>query len=72
VAPYPIDWRVGDPAVHARWINFARVVLKTADEMGLRVRWGLDWNRNWDRASDPRADPHQTFNDYPHWEIYGA
>jgi peptidoglycan L-alanyl-D-glutamate endopeptidase CwlK len=72
VAPYPIDWRVQDDNVRARWIAFARLVFSVADEMSISLRWGMDWNRNWDwrdLASDPSDDPRQTFNDYPHWEI---
>ena len=72
VACYPIDWRVQDPAISKRWVDFARVVFAVAEEQGVKVRWGMDWNQNWnwrDPESDPRDDPRQTFNDYPHFEL---
>jgi peptidoglycan L-alanyl-D-glutamate endopeptidase CwlK len=67
VAPYPISWRTGDPAVRARWIDFARLVFEVAEDLEIPIRWGGDWDQDWDRVSDPTAD--QSFNDWPHWEI---
>jgi len=69
VAPYPIDWNTNDAAVRLKWLDFARVVLETADKMAIVVRWGGDWNRNWDRVCDPTDDAAQRFNDWPHWEL---
>jgi len=67
VAPYPIDWNIGDEFVAMRWLDFARKVLEVADAMGIAIRWGGDWDGDWDGVSDPRGD--QRFNDWPHWEI---
>ena len=68
-APYPVRWNTDATEVYADWIAWARVVLETADELGIRVRWGGDWDRDWDRVSDPRSDADQRFNDWPHWEL---
>jgi peptidoglycan L-alanyl-D-glutamate endopeptidase CwlK len=57
VSPYPIDWDDMD-----RWYFFAGYVQRTADEMGIDIRWGGDWD------SDREFDD-QTFNDLPHWEL---
>lgn len=71
VAPYPIDWAISRPEVAARWLDFARLVLRVARELDLAVRWGGDWDGDWDwcdpAAADPRND--QAFHDWPHWEL---
>lgn len=57
VAPYPIDWHdLG------RFYMFAGYVLRVADQLNFKIRFGGDWNRN-TRTKDQR------FNDLPHFEI---
>lgn len=57
VAPYPIDWNdLG------RFYMFAGYVLRVAEELGIKVRYGGDWDGD-SRTAD------QSFNDLPHWEI---
>jgi peptidoglycan L-alanyl-D-glutamate endopeptidase CwlK len=48
VAPYPIDWEDID-----RFCEFAGYVLRVAEELGIKVKWGGNWT---------------TFKDYPHWQ----
>ena len=69
VAPYPVSWATHEPEVKEDWLSFAQLVLSTADQLGIKCRWGGDWNSNRNRVEDPMADPHQTFNDWPHWEL---
>ena len=57
VAPYPIDWEN-----LFRFYHFAGYVLATADEMGIKLRWGGDWDSDKDFSD-------QSFNDLPHWEL---
>jgi len=59
-----VDW--GD---RERQTLFAGFVLGIARGLGIKIRWGGDWDQDWDREGDPTADPHQTFNDWPHWEL---
>ncbi len=57
VAPYPIDWNdLG------RFYMFAGYVLRTAEEMGIRIRYGGDWDGD-------KKTTDQTFNDLPHFEL---
>lgn len=59
VAPYPIDW---DDT--KRWYFFAGFVWATANQMGIKVRWGGAW-------SGDLTFKKQGFVDLPHWEISG-
>jgi len=67
VAPYPIDW--GDKVkgearakVLARFYHFAGYVLRVADQMNIKIRWGGDWNSN-------KIFTDQNFDDLPHFEL---
>ena len=46
----------------ARWYYFGGFVLGTAEELGIKIRWGGDWNSNRDLDD-------QTFDDLPHFEV---
>jgi hypothetical protein len=46
----------------AAFYFFAGYVIRTAEEMGIEIRWGGDWNRN-KRMGD------QTFMDLQHFEV---
>lgn len=45
-----------------RFYMFGGIVLATAREMGIRVRWGGDWDGDLDVKD-------QNFNDLPHFEL---
>lgn len=57
VAPFPIDFQRDD-----RFFLFAGYVLKTAEILGVHVRWGGDWDRTM------RKTPNK-FEDLVHWEL---
>jgi len=57
VAPYPIDWNNTN-----RFYHFAGYVIATADQLGIKLRWGGDWDSDKDFSD-------QNFNDLPHFEI---
>tara|TARA_A100001391_G_scaffold122821_1_gene83718 strand:+ start:178 stop:570 length:393 start_codon:yes stop_codon:yes gene_type:complete len=57
VAPYPIDWNDRE-----RFTLFAGFVLGTAQEMGIKLRWGGDWDRDWETADN-------SFDDLVHFEL---
>jgi peptidoglycan L-alanyl-D-glutamate endopeptidase CwlK len=66
IAPYPIRWgNLGDPdrikAIGA-FYKLAGIVLATARERKIEVRWGGDWNMNGDIFD-------QNFDDLPHFEL---
>lgn len=61
LAPYPVDWSEGQ-LPHARFAILAGVMKTCADQLGVRIRWGVDWNRNW----DPRDE---RFLDWGHFEL---
>ncbi len=57
VAPYPIAWNdLGS------FYIFAGYVMRVAEEMGIKVRYGGDWD-----GDKKTAD--QDFHDLAHWEI---
>lgn len=58
-APYPIDWNNTK-----RFYDFAKIVLETAKEQGITIRWGGDWDGDGDFKD-------QKFNDLVHFEILG-
>ena len=57
VAPYPIDWKNIE-----RFHDLATLILDTAEEMEIELRWGGDWDMDGDTTD-------QTFNDLPHFEL---
>jgi peptidoglycan L-alanyl-D-glutamate endopeptidase CwlK len=57
VAPYPVDW---DDWM--RWYTFAGYVRGMADQMGIKIRSGLDWSNDF-KFHDQRL------NDGPHFEL---
>lgn len=59
VAPYPIDWNDTK-----RFYHFAGYVKATADQMGIKIRWGGDWDSDNDFKDN-------SFNDTPHFELIG-
>lgn len=61
IAPFPIDWSE-KRAAHLRFAFMQGVVLACANQLGVKVRFGMDWNRN----LDPRDE---TFLDLPHVEL---
>lgn len=56
IAPYPIDWNDVQ-----RFKDLAKVVLRKAKEMGIKIRWGGDWSCD--------GIENETFVDLPHYEI---
>lgn len=60
-SPYPADWSEGQ-LPHARFALVAGAFKVCADQLGIKIRWGVDWNRNW----DPRDE---TFLDWGHIEL---
>lgn len=61
VAPYPIDFN-NKPKSIARFYHFAGYVLRVAEDLGLKIRWGGDWD------SDKLFND-QNFDDLDHFEI---
>ena len=59
VAPYPIDWNDRE-----RFTYFAGYVMGIAAKMGIKLRWGGDWDRDTQVSNN-------SFDDLPHFEIYG-
>ncbi len=59
VAPCPINWKDLD-----RFYFFAGYVRRTAEELGVKVRWGGDW----DGDTEVRDNG---FDDLVHWELKG-
>ena len=57
VVPYPIDWNDS-----SRFYHFAGFVLATAQQLGIKIRWGGDWNGDL-KFRDEK------FHDLPHWEL---
>jgi len=57
VAPYPVKW-----TDYQRFYAFAGYVIATAQQMGIKVRWGGDWDSDRDFSD-------QTFNDLVHFEL---
>ncbi len=46
----------------AAFVEFGELVIETAQELGIRIRWGGDWDGDGDRSD-------QSFNDLPHFEL---
>jgi peptidoglycan L-alanyl-D-glutamate endopeptidase CwlK len=73
VAPYPLRWpqrpKDNSPEELTRWMKesarfylFAGWVLKTANVLGIKIRWGGDWDGDWNLEE-------QDFDDLPHFEL---
>lgn len=64
-APYPIRWGDASDSERVKAIGrfylLAGVVLATAKELGINVRWGGDWDRDGDILD-------QDFDDLVHYE----
>lgn len=57
IAPYPIDWKNRE-----RFSYLAGIVIATANEMDIALRWGGDWDKDGDLT-----DNH--FDDLVHFEL---
>lgn len=57
VVPWPLDWEDTK-----RFYRFGELVVKTAKEMNIDLRWGGDWDGDGDYTD-------QTFNDLVHFEL---
>lgn len=66
--PCPIKWpdKKNRPKEYikdiAKFYLFAGYVLGTAQQMGIKIRWGGDWDRDFDILD-------QSFDDLPHFEL---
>ena len=49
IAPYPIDW-----SDHKAFKELAKIVKQSADNVGVKIKWGGDWSK---------------FKDEPHFEL---
>lgn len=61
LAPHPIDFSNRAKAI-ARFYLLAGIIMKTADEFGIKLRWGGDWDGDWDLFD-------QKFDDLGHFEL---
>ena len=57
IAPYPLDW----DDIEA-FETMGRIVIETANELGIDVTWGADWDRDGSTADE-------RFRDYPHFQL---
>ena len=57
VIPYPVNWKN-----IRRFYYFGGYVLRTAQELGIELRWGGDWDSDNDFND-------QRFHDLLHWEL---
>ncbi len=60
VAPFPIDWKDTE-----RFCYLAGMIMMTAWELGILMRWGRDWNQN-------TIFKDESFLDYGHFELMGV
>jgi hypothetical protein len=58
VAPYPVDWTKS-----GRFCHFAGYVEKTAEVLGVPIRWGGEWNGTWNKPGQ--------LDDLDHFELKG-
>lgn len=58
VAPFPIDWND-----RGRFIALSKIVLATAKDLGVPLRWGGDWNQNGILTDEKLSD-------LPHYEVH--
>jgi hypothetical protein len=56
IAPVPLDWKKPQA-----FKDLAHIVLVTAAELGIKIRWGGDWNSN--------GVEDESFYDLPHFEL---
>lgn len=57
-----IDWND-----HAGFVSFGKLVLATAADMGVHLRWGGDWDGDGKTRSE--GDRDERFVDLPHFEL---
>jgi peptidoglycan LD-endopeptidase CwlK len=57
VVPYPVDWNE-----RKRFVSLAGTVLRIANELGIKIRWGGDWDQDGDWKDE-------RFSDMPHYEL---
>jgi hypothetical protein len=63
VVPAGLDvWNVKDPAIQIYWWKLQYGVMRKAETLGIKVRWGLDWNSDGNTADTK-------LKDWPHWEV---
>jgi peptidoglycan L-alanyl-D-glutamate endopeptidase CwlK len=67
IAPYPIHWGESGTAIErrraiGRFYKLAGIVLATAKELNINVRWGGDWNMDGNVFD-------QKFDDLVHFEL---
>ena len=64
VVPYPVDWEDSNRFHFLAGLIFGIAErLRAEGKIEHRVRWGGDWDKDMDFQD-------QTFNDYPHFELY--
>ncbi len=61
VIPYPVDWTDYD-----KFNELAKHVFKTAEKLGISIKWGGNWETAYSKV-DPKTAKH--FVDMPHWEL---
>lgn len=61
IAPYPVSWEESTDNL-GRFYFLAGIVFAIAEELGIKIRWGLDWDMDKDFTDN-------TLNDYPHFEL---
>ena len=57
VLPFPVDWKNTE-----KMRELAAVVLETAKELNIKIRWGGDWDMDGDTSDNK-------FNDLAHYEL---
>jgi peptidoglycan L-alanyl-D-glutamate endopeptidase CwlK len=55
-------WNIEDPEVECLWWRLVYLILRTAERLGIKLRWGMDWDGDGD-VTDTRL------RDWPHWEL---
>ncbi len=55
-------WKIDDPAVQVLWWKLAYALLRAAEKLGYKLRWGNDWNSDGNTADTK-------LKDWPHWEL---
>ena len=61
-APHPIDWSSNQKAIE-RFLLMHGVFMVVAQQLGVKLRHGIDWNMNGDTRDEGG------FRDYPHIEL---
>lgn len=60
--PYPVDWS-DRPDNIRRTCYMAGIIMASARELGIKLRWGGDWNQNDDTRDEG------DFRDWDHFEL---